>query len=62
MSTRPRITFDSEGKCNACTWSSEKKVIDWSQRRLELTNRLKEIRNITFKQKRNNFTKGGIHG
>ena len=26
------------------------------------TNRLKEIRNITFKQKRNNFTKGGIHG
>lgn len=25
-------------------------------------NKLKEIRNITFKQKRNNFTKGGIHG
>lgn len=26
------------------------------------SNKLKEIRNITFKQKRNNFTKGGIHG
>ncbi|CUM46141.1 unnamed protein product [Debaryomyces fabryi] len=24
-------------------------------------NKLKEIRNITFKQKRNNFIKGGTH-
>ena len=25
MSTRPRITFDKDGRCNACTWSEEKK-------------------------------------
>jgi hypothetical protein len=25
MSTRPRISFDSEGKCRACSWNDEKK-------------------------------------
>jgi N-acetyl sugar amidotransferase len=32
MSTRPRIKFDSNGVCNACSWSEKKKVIDWSAR------------------------------
>jgi N-acetyl sugar amidotransferase len=36
MSTRPRITFDSEGKCNACSWSFEKKKLDWGKRSEEL--------------------------
>lgn len=30
--TRPRITFDNNQICNACTWSDEKKNIDWDMR------------------------------
>jgi N-acetyl sugar amidotransferase len=37
-STRPRITFDANGVCNACQWSSEKKKVDWSSRNQELIN------------------------
>ena len=29
MSTRPRISFNEKGQCNACTWSEEKKTFDW---------------------------------
>ena len=29
MSTRPRITFDKRGWCNACQWMEEKKLLDW---------------------------------
>ena len=36
MSTRPRITFDSKGFCNACQWMEEKKTLDWSKRKDEL--------------------------
>ena len=36
MSTRPRITFDEQGWCNACQWMEEKKSLDWDSRRLEL--------------------------
>jgi N-acetyl sugar amidotransferase len=36
MSTRPRITFDYDGKCNACVWSEQKKKIDWKEREIEL--------------------------
>ena len=36
MSTRPRITFDKDGKCNACTWSEEKKNLDWKKRETQL--------------------------
>lgn len=32
MSTRNRIEFDEERRCNACSWSEEKKVLDWSER------------------------------
>ncbi len=36
MSTRPRITFDNRGWCNACQWMEEKKTLDWSKREAEL--------------------------
>lgn len=36
MSTRPRIEFNHEGRCNACVWSEEKKSLDWSPRQEEL--------------------------
>jgi N-acetyl sugar amidotransferase len=32
VSTRPRITFDKDGVCNACQWSEKKKTIDWEER------------------------------
>ena len=35
-STRPRIEFDEQGKCNACIWAEEKKTIDWNKRKKEL--------------------------
>lgn len=36
MSTRPRISFDQRGWCNACQWMEEKKTLDWSSRQNEL--------------------------
>lgn len=30
--TRPRITFDTNGVCNACNWWEKKKWIDWDAR------------------------------
>ena len=36
MSTRPRITFDNLGRCNACQWVEEKRVLDWGKREKEL--------------------------
>jgi N-acetyl sugar amidotransferase len=36
MSTRPRISFDSTGRCNACVWSERKLSIDWANREKEL--------------------------
>lgn len=35
-STRPRIEFDDEGRCNACVWALKKKSFDWSSRWMEL--------------------------
>ncbi len=35
-STRPRITFDERGWCNACQWAEEKRSLDWSLRQSEL--------------------------
>ena len=35
-STRPRITFDERGWCNACQWMEEKKTIDWNERQKQL--------------------------
>lgn len=36
MSTRPRISFDSRGWCNACVWTETKKTLDWEARHKEL--------------------------
>lgn len=36
MSTRPRITFDARGWCNACRWMERKRTLDWDARRREL--------------------------
>lgn len=35
-STRPRISFDERGWCNACRWAEEKASIDWTGRRRDL--------------------------
>ena len=47
MSTRPRITFDSRGWCNACLWAEEKKTFDWSARQKELKNIFEKCRSRT---------------
>lgn len=36
MSTRPRISFDARGLCNACVWAEKKKTLDWEKRESEL--------------------------
>ena len=43
MSTRPRISFNQEGVCNACLWTEKKKKSDWSKREKELKIYLIEI-------------------
>ena len=36
--TRPRITFNSDGVCNACQWHEEKQIkINWNERKNELS-------------------------
>ena len=44
MSTRPRITFDEKGWCNACQWMEEKQTLDWGRREKELLKLLNEHR------------------
>ena len=44
MSTRPRISFDKKGRCNACQWMEKKKKMDWSKRQKELKNLLNKYR------------------
>lgn len=36
MSTRPRISFDERGWCNACQWTEKKKTLDWAARERQL--------------------------
>jgi N-acetyl sugar amidotransferase len=36
MSTRPRISFDAKGWCNACVWTEKKKSLNWDARHAEL--------------------------
>ena len=44
MSTRPRITFDKKGNCNACQWAEEKKKFNWLEREELLKKILHEIK------------------
>ena len=46
MSTRPRISFDENGLCNACVWNKIKKDMDWKPRK-------KELEDLLDKQRRN---------
>lgn len=34
--TRPRITFNAQGVCNACSWAEEKKQLNWKPRQQQL--------------------------
>jgi N-acetyl sugar amidotransferase len=49
-STRPRITFDSNGVCNACQWSRRKADLDWSARLEQLTSIIQQekIKGLPF--------------
>ena len=44
MSTRPRISFDAKGLCNACRWAIEKLNLNWNLRKSELEDLLSEHR------------------
>src|SRR5438045_167127 len=44
MSTRPRISFDQRGWCNACVWAEKKKTLDWGARQQELARLLDKHR------------------
>ena len=39
ISTRPRITFNEKGFCNACDWKFKKKNLNWKKRKIKLINR-----------------------
>ena len=43
FSTRNRISFDERGYCNACSWSEEKKSIDWEKRQADFKLLLNKI-------------------
>jgi N-acetyl sugar amidotransferase len=47
MSTRPRISFDDRGWCNACQWMEEKKTMDWAPRQQELEALFNQYRSKT---------------
>ena len=44
MSTRPRISFDERGWCNACRWTEQKRSLDWDARAVELESLLSRHR------------------
>ncbi len=44
MSTRPRISFDARGWCNACRWAEQKRSIDWDARGRQLAELLERHR------------------
>jgi len=50
-STRPRITFDEKGVCNACLWTEQKKLIDWNSRKKKFLSLVKRIK----KNKKSDF-------
>ena len=47
MNTRPRITFDNRGWCNACQWMERKKRLNWKKRKNELLKLLDKYRSKT---------------
>jgi N-acetyl sugar amidotransferase len=49
--TRPRVTFNEKGMCNACEWAEKKKSIDWDVRQDFLRNLCREMKIITSTRK-----------
>ena len=47
MSTRPRISFDERGWCNACQWMEKKASMNWQSRQDELRHLLDRYRSRT---------------
>ena len=47
MSTRPRITFDDRGWCNACQWMEEKVHVDWAHRQNQLNELIAKYKSKT---------------
>lgn len=47
LSTRPRISFDERGWCNACQWMEKKATMDWEPRKQELSDLLNRFRSNT---------------
>ena len=43
-STKPDLFFDEDGVCNACKFYSDRSAIDWTKRKFELENILKNYR------------------
>ena len=50
-SSRPRITFDKNGVCNACQVSIKKKRINWEKRKIIFLGLIKEIKKYSKKNK-----------
>ena len=47
MSTRNRIEFDQNGRCNACVWSEEKITLDWKKREFEFLKILERTKKLS---------------
>ena len=45
LETRPRITFNELGECNACAWAKEKKEeVDWVTREAQMVELVKQAK------------------
>jgi len=44
-STRPRIQYNKQGKCNACSWAEKKKTLNWKKRQNDLKELCDKYRN-----------------
>ena len=49
MSTRPRIEFDEDGRCNACIWSERKKSLNWKEREQQLIKLLDAAKSVVMR-------------
>jgi len=46
--TRPRLTFNSDGVCGACTWHDQKQLTDWDEQQKELMDICHAYRGVGF--------------
>ena len=49
--SRPRIVFDKDGICNACSHSEKKNKINWQERKDEFLRLVEKIKNDSKKNK-----------